>query len=103
MKEQNIIRNALRVAIIGITMQVNCSMGGVITPSGVSSTTSGETVDISTVYPDGVISTSKENALQTGIGASSGGQVVWSGNDLIVSADRYGLYSENENSLSIFL
>lgn len=73
--------------------------GGVITPSGVSSTTSGETVDISTVYPDGVISTSKENALQTGIGASSGGQAVWSGNDLIVSADQYGLYSENENSL----
>lgn len=76
--------------------------GGVITPSGVSSTTSGETVDISTVYPDGVISTSKENALQTGIGVSSGGQVVWSGNDLMVSADRYGLYSENENSLINF-
>ena len=99
MNEQTIIKNALRVAVIGITMQVNYSMGGVTSPSGISATTAGETVDISTVYPEGVISTSEENALQTGIGASSGGQAVWSGDDLIVSADQFGLYSENENSL----
>ena len=99
MKDAKLLKTALSVAAIGLTIQMDCALGGVTSPAGINSSTAGENVDISENYPTGVISTTTESPLQTGIGVASGGQASWTGGTLAVSADRYGLYSENEDSL----
>ena len=94
----SVLHQAIRVAVISLSIQSVCSFAAVTTPAGVDSSTGGVTVDIAEVFPDGIISTSTENPLQTGVGAASGGLITWSGESLQISADRFGFFSDGSGS-----